>query len=198
MDCYFDTDIMICLILYYGGIFSTLLAVICLLTNQFIEQSLRAILLSFSISNMAGSGMFVFGITTYVCHNDEHPLDYIVMMTIVLSLSHLLLLILHYYITLTSSKKKMAVDFSGLIIIAWITSAAIGSMISVSTQHGAGHMFVVISFMLVFSVAVKCYFVILRSIARERRYNRGTRRRSYSWNTTMVFLIDGENGTYSC
>ena len=74
--------------------------------------------------------MFVFGITTYVCHHDEHPLDYIFMMSIVMSLSHLLLLILHYYITLTSTKTKAALDFSGLIIIAWITSALIGSMIT--------------------------------------------------------------------
>ena len=99
---------------------------------------------------MTGSGMLVFGIMIYVCHSDNHPLDYIVMMTIVMSLSHLLLLILHYYITLTSSKKKMAVDFSGLIVIAWITSAAVGSMIDVSTHHETGHMLVVIAILIVF------------------------------------------------
>ena len=100
--------------------------------NSSIELSLRAILISYSISNMAGSGMIVYGIVTYACLHDEHPLDYIFMMTIVLSLSHLLLLILHYYLTLTTSSKKAAVDFSGLIIVAWITSAAVAFCLTTS------------------------------------------------------------------
>ena len=105
MTCHFDSDITLALIANCGGAASTFLALLCLLMSRSVEQSLRAILISYSTSNMIGSGMFVFGIVAYVCNHEEHPLDYIVMMTIVMSLSHLLLLILHYYITLTTSKK---------------------------------------------------------------------------------------------
>ena len=162
MTCAFDADIMFTLVVNCGGVASTFLAVLCLSMSHTVEQSLRAILLSYSISNLAGSGMLVFGIITYVCHHDEHPLDYIVVMAIVLSLSHLLLLIVHYYITLTTSKKKRAVDFSGLIITAWITSAAIGSMLNVSTRHEVGHMVVVVGFLIIIPLAIRAYLFILR------------------------------------
>ena len=161
MTCTFDTDINISLLVKCGSVLSTLIAILCLIMNSSIELSLRAILISYSISNMAGSGMFVYGMVTYVCEHDEHPLDYIFMMTIVLSLSHLLLLILHYYLTLTTSSKKAAVDFSGLIIVAWITSAAVGSMITVSAEHDTGHMILVVAFIVISSFSVKFYFTLV-------------------------------------
>ena len=106
--------IMLSLLVNAGGLICSITAVLCLLINPTIEQSLRAILVSFTLSNVAGSGMLVFGVFKYASHrSDQHSLDYIVMMAVVMSLSHILLLILHYYIALTTSKKKMALDFSG-------------------------------------------------------------------------------------
>lgn len=154
--------IMLSLLVNGGGLICSITAVLCLLINPTIEQSLRAILVSFTLSNVAGSGMLVFGVFKYASHrSDQHSLDYIVMMAVVMSLSHILLLILHYYIALTTSKKKMALDFSGLIITAWITSAAIGSMINVSTRHSVGHVMVLVGFIAMFLYAVRAYFFIL-------------------------------------
>ena len=107
MKCQLDGDFILGLFTNGTGLFFTVVSFVCTLTSKSMEQSLRGILLSFSLSNITGSTMFVVGIVTYVCHSDEHLLDYIVMLTMVLCLSHLLLLILHYHITLTSSKTKV-------------------------------------------------------------------------------------------
>ena len=58
----------------------------------------------------------------------NHYLDNFLTISSVLSLSHLLLLIAHYYLILTTNQKKKANDFLGLILTAWITSAALGNM----------------------------------------------------------------------
>ena len=113
MACVLPIESTITLVLNSGGTLSSVLSMASLLTNIELEPSLRAILTSFSVSNLIGSGMFVGDILTYICEKDEHPLDYIVIMTMVLSLSHVMLLLLHYYIILTSSRREKAADFSG-------------------------------------------------------------------------------------
>ena len=52
-------------------------------------------------------------------------------------------------------------DFSGLIVTSWITSAAAGSMINVSTGHEVGHMLIVVTVLLIIPLSVKAFFVIL-------------------------------------
>ena len=79
--------------------------------------------------------MFVYETASTICQSrpSTHALDFIVVKTMVLSWSHLLLLLLHYYILLTGSGRQRARDFFGLILTAWITSSAIGS-INISTH----------------------------------------------------------------
>ena len=169
MECAFDTDFTIGLFINACCLLFTIMSFVCTFTNSSMEQSLRGILLSFSLSNITGSGMFVVGIITHVCHSDDHLLDHIVMLTMVLCLSHLMLLILHYYITLTSSKTKKAVDFSGLILTSWITSGAVGSMIYISKNHEIGHILTIIVFLSILVLTVWAYFQLLKEDNRQKR-----------------------------
>ena len=159
--CIFDTDLVVVLLVNCGAIFCSLLAIASLATNTSKEQSLRTLLISFVVSNASGSCIFVFGVVRYVCHSDVHPLDFVVTICMVLSFTHILLLILHYYIVITSTKTKKASEFVGLIVTGWITSAAIGSMIFVSKEHSVGHVAVLVGFVVVSCIALKSYHYVL-------------------------------------
>ena len=101
MFCFTQID-QLTLVVNCVGFLNTSVAITCILTNKYIERSLRGILLSFSIANGVGSTMFAYDVFTSACGENQHEYDYIVIITVVLSLSHLLLLLLHYYIVLTS------------------------------------------------------------------------------------------------
>ena len=55
----------------------------------------------------------------------------------------------------------MAVDFYGLIVTAWIASAAVGSTMGVSTHHKTGGVVVIALIILVFILSIRSYFAIL-------------------------------------
>ena len=84
-------------------------------------------------------------------------------MSIVVSFTHILLLILHYYIVITSTRTKKASEFAGLIVTGWISSAAVGSSISVSRDHSVGHVLVLVGFVVVSALAMKSYHYVLQT-----------------------------------
>ena len=79
----------------------------------------------------------------------------------VLSLSHLLLLILHYYLLLTPYTRKKANDNLGLILTAWITSAALGNM-NVSSNHNVRRIIFIVTFSVAVIIIVKTYVLIFK------------------------------------
>ena len=77
-----------------------------------------------------------------------------------MSFAHLFLLLLHYHIILTCSRKKKGRDFVGLILTAWITSAALGCVNTSLELHL--RRFVVVMTFVVISVFLVCFYFNLR------------------------------------
>lgn len=105
---------VITLIITCGGILFTVVSIICLVTNTEVDPSLRTILLSFSIANVLGTVMLAYDTTALICEHEEGRLSFVMTISVMLSLSHLLLLMLDEYLTLTSNRKRTAKDFTGL------------------------------------------------------------------------------------
>ena len=147
MSCNFETIEVIAVTVNCIGLLANLISLACILTNKELERSLRGILVSFSFANVLGACMFAYDLVAHACAVEvTDPYDFVLIITTVLSLSHLLLLNLHYYIIITSGNRvKKGRDFSGLVLTAWITSAALGSM-NVTMRGKGGKVFLLTFF----------------------------------------------------
>ena len=128
MMCRFDAITTGLLVTDTGGLLLTTIAIACVFLKS-MEGTLRAILLSYLSSNIASCSVLVYGILSCIGENNaEKVLHMSVNISTVVSLSHILLLLLHYYILLTSNTRKNVIDIIGLLFAAWITSATIGTL----------------------------------------------------------------------
>ena len=166
--CTVHTYQIVNLIVNSSAVICTILSLICVITNIAIEQSLRGILISFSTANVIGAGMFTFDTVIFMCSHGGERFDLIVNVSMALSLSHLMLLILHYYITLISTLRRRARDYVGLILTSWIVSAALGSL-TVSTTYRKSRVAVVVVFLLIICFTLRNHFVVLK---KRKKYKR--------------------------
>lgn len=134
---------IIMLILNCWGVILSIVSIICIVANSGIDQSLRGILLSFSVANVIGTGMLAHDSITLLCKGN-HFLDFSVTVTMALSITHMNLLILTEYISLTTSWKQRARDHTGLLLMSWIISVTVGSMNVVTLGHSGKLVFVVV------------------------------------------------------
>lgn len=147
MICDFPTGkqpgLVFMLILNFIGFLLAIVANICIMANTSIDQSLRGILLSFSIANFLGTGMTTYDSFYLICVG-HHFLDFAITISMTLSVTHMMLLILTEYISLTGSWKQRARDHTGLLLISWIISVTFGSMNLVTIGNEAKMTFVIL------------------------------------------------------
>lgn len=160
--CHFETHTTLCLAVSVGGIVFTFISIICSLTNSRTDSSLRCILISFSLANMAGCCMFTYDTVANVCAHSSGSADFLVIITMSLSLFHLMLLTMNYYI-IQKNTKRQPLDNLGLILTAWITSAALGSMTSQQTSKYQPYIKITLIFIFILCIIYTiCRFVVIR------------------------------------
>ena len=111
-----------------------ILSIICITCiGKNLLRVLRRILISFYVSNLVGIGAITHDTLFDVCDTKlDMPL---VRVSLLLTLSHLSLLFLAEYSLLTrGASKKEHHDFIGLIMLEWILSLTIGTMIIAPDQ----------------------------------------------------------------
>ena len=96
---------IVTLITTCGGVLFTVLSIVCVVINTEIDPSLRSILLSFSIANVMGTAMLAYDNIALICQHAEHRLNFVMTISVMLTLSHLMLLMLDEYLTLASHRK---------------------------------------------------------------------------------------------
>lgn len=158
--CEYTTPMVVTLVINCGAVLSTITATLCIVTNDSMERSLKGILISFSTANVLGGSLLLYEILTIICRLNDHMLDNFIIVSMVLSLSHLFLLALHYFLLLTSNVKKKAKDFFGLIPTTWITSAALGNM-NVATDHNVRRRIFIAVFSLAVLFLLRTYTILL-------------------------------------
>ena len=138
MKCYEDpsalAEFIIILITNSTGGVLGILSVICVASNTSMDKSFRSILLSFSIANVAGMVMLTYETVMLVCFSKE--MNFIMTISVLLSLCHLIMLMVALYITIEARRNRGAKDFTGLIVISWIISVTIGT-VNVITDNEA-------------------------------------------------------------
>ena len=139
----------------------TIVSILSIATNITLEPSICRILLSFSIANLIGCGMLVYDTAQIICLESHHSVGFIVTITALLSLTHVMLLTLAEYIILTCRSEKKAGNYNGLIFLSWMISISGGSIDVVTTNHVAKSIFVVLFLTAIFFIFVK-YYVIIR------------------------------------
>lgn len=182
-----------------GGVLFAVLSIVCIAINTSIDQSLRSILLSFSIANLLGSGMLTYDTIILLCFRN-HFLNFAVTITMTLSVTHIMMLILAEYISLTASRKQRARDYGGLLLISWIISVTCGSMNVVAIGNAAKLSFVTI-FIFTLLMIFRSYMIVMKKHVKKKcllvRYQKSFLRQSVhrhkvlkrSWKTKLLGLI---------
>lgn len=149
-----------------GGVFLAIVSIITLLTNTSIDQSLRGILLSFSVANLTGAGMLMYDSVTLLCVGDQYS-GFTVTITMNLSVTHMMILVLAEYVSLTTGRKQRARDHTGLLLISWIISVTVGSLKIVTIGVVAKIAFVVL-FIIALMVLLKAFMTVVEKHARKK------------------------------
>ena len=144
-----------------GGILFTVCSVVSIVANATIDPLIRSILLSFSIANVVGTSLLSYDTIVLALYHDEGREESQVMtISVMLSLSHLILLMLAEYVfLLTSDVKRRASDFSGLIVTSWIISVTIG-MINVVSREKTRIFFALMALLVVFHLAASYVMIV--------------------------------------
>ena len=105
------------------GTLLNIISLINIITNDIIEQLLRAILLSFITGNTVGTSMLVYDTIFLSCKQTSDSLDGIdVSLTMFLSCAHIILLLLAEHLSLVAGCYQRTRDFCGLLMFVWIFS----------------------------------------------------------------------------
>ena len=185
MACNFEEGSIATLIIHCGSLVSIIIGLLCVLTNTSIERSLRGILISYSIANVIGSGFFTYDILTYPFQDEDLYANFMYQVTMLMSLAHLLLLILHYHIILTSNRKKKGRDFVGLILTAWIAAATLGC-VNASLDDNVRGIVVIFIFVVVLMITCRAYFVVLKQHMKKESIR-------ISYIETFLYTEEGTN-----
>ena len=110
VDCVFDVDNILPLIINAGSILITSMAILAILTHTSMDESLLGILTSFLMANLVAGCVFFYEIIKFACDYHAQALTFDFKISMVLSLAHLLLLILHYHLEIGSNKYTTEVN----------------------------------------------------------------------------------------
>lgn len=160
------TTFLIMLSINSSGALLAIISFACVLANTSIDPATRGILLSYSAANLIGSGMLTFESIILICVGKQF-LTFAVTITMTLSVSHMMLLILAEYISITTSTQQRAGDHSGLLLVAWIISLTFGGMNVVDIGQNARIAFAVF-FLLALFLMMRCYIVVLMKDSRKK------------------------------
>ena len=159
-------EFIVTLVTNFGGVLFTVLSLACLSTHTEMEKSLRTIFLSFSVANLMGTAMLSYDTIAYICYHEAEKKSIVMTISVILSLSHLMILLLSEYIAL-ASRKRMAKDFLGLIVISWIISITIG-MVNVVSRREVRVAFS-ITFLLIVLILVGSYVSIFNEHLKKNK-----------------------------
>ena len=138
--CDFDDSVTLgkfigTIIVVGGGALPTCLSVLCLLVNKTIDSILQKIFISFQIGNLIGVCILLKSTVLTVCNDLSYNLSW-EGSSVLLTLTHLILLLLVEQTILTSNVRKPLPSFSGLMCVYWLsTSIALGIWITMSTLN---------------------------------------------------------------
>ena len=142
------------LISNFGGVLFAVISAICIATNTLIQQSLRCIFFSFSVANVIGTCMLIYGNIALVCnHNSSVSIRFVIITTMILSASHLFLLILMEYVNLKSLSERRGRSFVGLVLVSWIMSMTLGGVNVVTSHENTRLVFAVLYLFFVFFIS---------------------------------------------
>ena len=146
-------QLSVCLSINSLGILLTILSFISVYINSTIDRSFRGILLSFSSANFIGACILIYDTICDIYNGEDTILILpLVRISVILTLTHFMLLLLAEYAILTSPNSKRRLDkFFGLIILSWMISVSTGSLITV-TENARG--FARVMFAIVFLLAL--------------------------------------------
>lgn len=167
MECNFnDTSTIVkfilCLLVNVTGFILTLTSIVLVILNGALEISLRSILISYSVANLIGIAFIVCDILSSICDGNIRSFMAI---SVLLTLTHLLILLLVEYVILTSSTRRRLQNFTGLLIIAWIISISLGIVITVTdspVHRNVGRLVFSIGFMVVVLAIVATFVLVLQ------------------------------------
>lgn len=167
------------------GVFVTAISLVCVIPNTSIDQSLRSILLSFTVANVLGTCMLIYDSFVLLCFGNH--LNFTVTITMTLSVTHLLLLVLTEYISLTAGKKQRARDHTGLLLISWIISITFGSMNVVTIGYTAKMAFVVIYILSL--LAVLRFFIFVLRIHKLKKKMLVKYKKTFLWRPKSTRIV---------
>lgn len=154
---------IISLVVNCGGLILTLAALICLATDHEMDQSLRLILVSYSIANLMGPALLLYDTIADTC-------NHIMTVSVILTLCHLMILLLAEYHNIASNRQRTVKDFVGLIIISWIISFTVG-MVNVVSMHDIHVIFSSLYLSFVF-LLLATYIAIFRKHKKKNQLKR--------------------------
>ena len=160
------TWIVISMTLSAGCVPLAAISTVCVITISSLHQTLRRILISYSIANMFSGIIFTYDIVFVACYYNTR-LDFIAPFTITLSLSHILLSTAAEYINLKSRAEQKETDFTALIGLAWLMSTIIGCTRVLSLNERAWLLGIVFLILVLLAVSFASFTVIREEQKRE-------------------------------
>lgn len=171
MNCILTHEFYIHLVKNICGVIITIAAIICILTNRTIDKSINRILQSFCVANIFGNCMSLYDTTKMICEGHQ-KIGFIGIITAMLSLSHILLLTLAEYITMTHrTSDQNAGNYNGLIFLSWMISIVGGSVDIVTISHPGKVIFALLSFSAICYVLMKYHVIIKLHNTQEKVQN---------------------------
>ena len=110
------------------GALVTVMSVVSVAANSNLPQSVRVILLSFSVANVTGTTMLTHDTLKFLCQ--RHQFTPLTTISVMLSVTHLLLLMLSTHISKNKKQENSnkARNYIGLILISWFISISMGTI----------------------------------------------------------------------
>lgn len=154
-------EFIIAMITNVGGVLFTIIGLLCVSLDNEMESFLRFIFFSFLTANVIGSILLGYETAALLCLKAENRLYFVMIISVMLSLSHLTILLLSQHISVTSNKEQKVSDFTGLIMIIWLISITIG-MMHVVSRHEARLFFAVFFLSYVSVLTYLNYLIIVK------------------------------------
>ena len=91
VNCSFDADNIIPLVINGGGIGLSIIAIAAMISHGKVEQSLRGIFISFLVANILAGAVFCYDIVTFACSFHAKALNFIFKVFMIFFLSAFIL-----------------------------------------------------------------------------------------------------------
>ena len=178
-----------------GGVLISFVSLACNITSA--DPSLRAILVSFAVANIVSTGIFTYDVLSVndMCNHLNDSSDFLVTVSMALSICHLTLLTLHFSIPQPAAAQRKATDNCALILTSWISSATLGSM-NITTKNGVLKIVVLSVFLLVLVLTVRYHILTERRRKKNERMRRWYKetflQRNITLPTRRVQIFNGD------